>query len=219
VAAIGSPYGNENSLAVGVVSAVHRSISSLTSNYNLVDAIQTDAPITHGYSGGPLFDARGDVIGINAQIRSQTSGNDSGVGFAVAIDSAKRSMSQLIRRGKVSYAYVGIQTENLTPSLARRLGYPVDHGAIIDDVVAGDPGGRAGLRAGTDSVRFDGVSVKRGGDVIVAIDGAPVASADDVVRLVSTRLRPGETATFTVIRSGHRRNVPVRLGERAETTG
>jgi S1-C subfamily serine protease len=100
VAAIGSPLGNEDSLSVGVVSAVHRAIRALTvARYNIVDAIQTDAAITHGNSGGPLFDARGRVIGINAQIRSQSgTGNDSGVGFAVPIDAAKRSVSQLVRR-------------------------------------------------------------------------------------------------------------------------
>ena len=100
VAAIGSPFGNENSLAVGVVSATRRSISSLTSQYNLVDAIQIDAPINHGNSGGPLFDARGRVIGINAQIRSDT-GNAEGVGFAVPINAARRSMEQLLANGKV----------------------------------------------------------------------------------------------------------------------
>src|SRR5205085_5383017 len=118
VAAIGSPFGNENSLAVGVVSAVRRSIQSLTSEYDLVDAIQTDAAINHGNSGGPLFDAAGRVIGINAQIRSD-SGNAEGVGFAVPIDSARRSMTQLIAAGRVSYAYVGIETEDLIPTIAK----------------------------------------------------------------------------------------------------
>src|SRR5204862_6989110 len=145
VAAIGSPFGNEDSLGVGVVSATHRSIDSLTSSYALVDAIQTDAPINHGNSGGPLFDARGRVIGINAQIRSD-SGSAEGVGFAVPINSARRSMAQLIAGGRVSYAYVGIQTEDLIPSVAKRLGYVVSHGAVVLGVTSHSPGAAAGLR-------------------------------------------------------------------------
>src|SRR5207237_1917074 len=131
VAAIGAPFGNADSLATGVVSAIHRSIDSLTSDFSVPDAIQTDAPINHGNSGGPLFDARGRVIGINAQIRSD-SGNAEGVGFAVPIDSARRSMNELIATGTVSYAYVGITTEDLTPSIARHFRYPVLHAALLD---------------------------------------------------------------------------------------
>ena len=124
VAAIGSPFGNTDSLSVGVVSAIRRSIPSLTSKYNLVDAIQTDAPINHGNSGGPLFDARGRAIGINAQIRSSGAGSGfEGVGFAVPINSARRSMQQLLANGTVRYAYVGITTEDLTPAIAKKFGY------------------------------------------------------------------------------------------------
>jgi S1-C subfamily serine protease len=213
VAAIGSPFGNENSLAVGVVSAVRRSIVSLTSQYNLVDAIQTDAPINHGNSGGPLFDARGRVIGINAQIRSD-SGNAEGVGFAVPINSARRSMEQLIDFGRVAYAYVGITTEDLTPSLARRFGYRARYGAVIDTVRSGSPGAKGGLRGGTHEEEFNGAHFTRGGDVIVAIGGQRVRSAEDVVRIVTERLVPGQAATFTVLRGGKRRMVRITLAER-----
>jgi S1-C subfamily serine protease len=216
VAAIGSPFGNQNSLSVGVVSATRRSIASLTSSYNVVDAIQIDAPINRGNSGGPLFNARGQVIGVNAQIRSDTGLNE-GVGFAIPINAAKRSLEQLVSKGRVSYAYVGIETTDLTPSLARRFGYQVSRAAVISEVRGASPAARAGLRGGTEEVEFNGLTFMTGGDAIVAIDGQPVRSADDVVRIVSEQLLPGEVAIFTVMRDNRRVSIAVRLGERTVT--
>ena len=213
VAALGSPFGNESSLSVGVVSATGRSISSLTSGYNVGDAIQTDAPITHGNSGGPLFDARGRVIGINAQIRSD-SGQSEGVGFAIPINAAKRSFRQLVRNGRVAYAYVGVNAEDLTPTIAKRFGYPVQRGAVIATVVPESPGEDAGLRGGNERRLLNGFPVRLGGDVVVKIDNRDVRSADDLVRVVSEGLAPGQVVRFTVLRDGRRMVVPVRLGER-----
>ena len=213
VAAIGSPFGNTDSLAVGVVSSNSRSIPSLTSSFNVVDAIQTDAPITHGNSGGPLLDSQGRVIGINAQIRSE-SGDSEGVGFAIPINAAKRSMKQLIEDGRVAYAYVGVTAGTLTPTLAERFDYRVDRGAVVDRIAVDSPGLRAGLRCGRDPELFRGVQFKKGADVIVAIDGRPVRSADDLVRIVSERLEPGQQSDFEIVRGGERKTVAVRLAER-----
>jgi S1-C subfamily serine protease len=213
VAAIGSPFGNENSLSVGVVSATQRSISSVTSEYDLTDAIQTDAAINHGNSGGPLLDGAGRVIGINAQIRSNTGGGE-GVGFAVPIDTARRSMRELLAGGEVRYAYVGITTDDLTPALARFLDIPVPAGALVTCVKPTSPGERAGIHAGSEQLTFEGAQVTGGGDVILAIDGRSVKSGSDVVRLVGQRLEPGQKARFTVLRGNDRKTLVVTLGKR-----
>ncbi|HEX6701451.1 MAG TPA: trypsin-like peptidase domain-containing protein [Gaiellaceae bacterium] len=214
VAAIGSPFGKEDSLAVGVVSAAHRSIDSLTSDYVVPDAIQTDTPINHGNSGGPLFDAQGRVIGINAQIRSD-SGASEGVGFAVPIDAARRSMAQLIEQGHVDYSYLGIKTQDLTPSAARHFGFGATRGAVVVSVEAGSPADKAGLRGSSAETFFNGdPSVPEDGDVIVAVDGHPITSADDVLRMVSQRLAPGRRAILTIYRGSQKRRVALVLGRR-----
>lgn len=213
VAVIGSPFGNENSLDVGVVSGIRRSIDSLTSSFRLADAIQIDAPITHGNSGGPVFDAAGNVIGIAAQIRTDT-GQAEGVGFAVPIDSARRSLTQLLETGKVAYAFAGIRTVDVTPTLARTLGLSTRRGAMIVRVEPGTGAARAGLRQGSGERVINGVSVRPGGDVIVAIGGRPVSTGEDVAEIVGGELRPGQTVAFTVVRNGRRLTVPVRLGAR-----
>ena len=215
VAAIGSPFGNEISLAVGVVSAVSRSIPSLTSRYNVANAIQIDAPINRGNSGGPLLDAGGRVIGINAQIRSE-SGNAEGVGFAIPINAAKRSMKQLIERGRVAYAYIGITTVDVTPAIARRYDLRAQRGALIEEVVEDAPAQRAGLKGAKRREVFNGSPLSLGGDLIVALAGEPVVRADDIARIVAGRLSPGQLVRVTVFRggTGKRETVRVRLVER-----
>jgi S1-C subfamily serine protease len=213
VAAIGSPFGEQSSLSVGVVSATERSIDSLTSGYSVADAIQIDAPINRGNSGGPLFDARGRVIGINAQIRS-TSGNAEGVGFAIPIDIARRALDQLLLTGKVAYAYVGVTTQSVTPGLAKKFGLDAPRGALIAKVEPGTPAARAGLHGGTRTADYNGLQISLGGDVIVEIDGMRVAGAEDVSRAVA-RLSAGQHVAFTVLRGGtDRRTVQVTLAER-----
>jgi S1-C subfamily serine protease len=214
VAAIGSPFGQQTSLSVGVVSAIGRSIDSLTPGFAVANAIQIDAPINRGSSGGPLFDAAGRVIGINAQIES-TTGTAEGVGFAVPIDVARRSLGQLVRTGKVHYAYIGVRTQNVTPGLAKAFGLGADRGALVTRVDEGTPAAAAGLRGGTRTEIYNGLDVTLGGDLIVAIGKTPVQSTDDISRVVATQLSPGQRVPFTVLRRGTKRaTVVVTLGER-----
>ncbi|MGL6280638.1 MAG: S1C family serine protease [Gaiella sp.] len=218
VAAIGSPFGKQNSLAVGVVSATGRTIDSLTSGFAISDAIQIDAPINRGNSGGPLFDARGRVVGINAQIQS-TSGTAEGVGFAIPINSARRSLRQLVATGRVQYAYIGITTQDVTPGVAAALGLPASRGALVAAVEPGTPAARAGLRGGSERRTVYGLDVTSGGDLIVAIDGQPVRSSDDVGRIVARRLLPGDTVPVVIVRDGTRRIVDVTLADRPASRG
>jgi S1-C subfamily serine protease len=219
VAAIGSPFGNQSSLAVGVVSATGRSIPSLTSDYAVADAIQVDAPINRGNSGGPLLDAQGRVIGVNAQIRS-TSGVAEGVGFAIPINSARRSLEQLLATGRVAYAYIGIKTQDVTPGIAERFDLGAGRGALVGEVEPGTPADRAGLRGGTREEVYNGLSVSLGGDLIVRIGDREVESADDVSRIVTEELLPGQRVPFVVLRGGtDRETVQVTLGDRPPNAG
>ena len=210
VAAIGSPFGQESSLAVGVVSATERSIRSLTSAYDVAGAIQIDAPINRGNSGGPLLDARGRVIGINAQISSE-SGTAEGVGFAIPINAARRSMEQLLATGRVAYAYVGVTTQDVTPAIAKRYRLGAQRGAMIQSVVDDGPADRAGLRGGGNDELFNGVPITLGGDLIVSFAGERVERAADIARIVTERLRPGQTVSATVVRGGGGKRQVVRL--------
>ena len=216
VAAIGSPFGEEQSLSVGVVSATDRTIDSLT-RFSIVGAIQTDAAINHGNSGGPLVDAGGRVLGINSQIRSQT-GDGTGVGFAVPVDLVRRSIADLRADGKVDYAYVGISTTPLYPQLAEFLGLSVRHGVVVADVVAGGPAARAGIHTGTSTTTFQSDRVPRGADVITAIDGHPVRRSEDLTKIL-TRYKPGQTVPVSILRDGRRQSVSVKLTSRPAVGG
>ena len=211
VAAIGSPFGEDQSLSIGVISALDRSIQSLT-GFATVGAIQTDAAINHGNSGGPLLDGRGRVLGINAQIQT-SSGEGSGVGFAVSVDTVKRSLGQLRRDGRARYAYLGVATSPVYPQLASRFKLPVQHGAWVQSVTPGGPSEHAGLRAGDNTERFQDNDYRVGGDVIVSVGGHQIRQEDDVAEAL-VQLAPGTDVDLVVMRDGARRTVRVKLGER-----
>ena len=214
VAAIGSPFGEPQSLSVGVISATNRTIDSLT-NFAISDAIQTDAAINRGNSGGPLVNRSGEVVGINSQIRS-TGGGGEGVGFAVPVDTVKRSLEQLRENGRVSYAYIGVSSVALFPQLARRLDLPVTRGALIQEVSDDGPAKRAGLRGGTREQRFQAQEYRVGGDVITRVGGQRVAEESDLARSIGRR-RPGETVDVEIYRDGRRRVISLKLAERPAT--
>jgi S1-C subfamily serine protease len=153
------------------------------------------------------------VIGINAQIRSE-SGNAEGVGFAVPINSAKRSMNQLISNGKVRYAWLGVSTQTVTPKLAAHFGFARSRGAAVQTVVEGGPAAESGLEGGTREETFRGIQFRPGGDLIIAIDGHEVGSAEDVVRVATEELIPGQTVHLTVLRGSDRLVLSLLLGER-----
>jgi S1-C subfamily serine protease len=211
VAAIGSPFSQDQSLSVGIVSASDRSIPGLT-QFRIEGAIQTDASINPGNSGGPLIDAAGEVVGINQQINT-TSGGNEGVGFAVPIDLAERSVEQLREDGEAEYAYLGVETRELYPQLAEELDVDVDTGALVVDVVNGGPAEEAGLKEGTEPFRFQGFGYRAGGDIITGVDGQEVRTAGDLPRVVAL-LDPGQEITLDVIRDGEPTQVDVTLGER-----
>jgi S1-C subfamily serine protease len=217
VAAIGSPFGERQSLSVGVVSALDRTIRSLT-RFQIGDAIQTDAAINPGNSGGPLLDADGRVIGINAQIQSQSGGGE-GVGFAIPVDAVRRSLRELRRKGHVDYGYLGVETLTVWPQLAERLGLKVKTGALVQDVVADSPADKAGLRAGDDTISFQGqTNITSGGDLVVDVDGKPLTRAHDLADEISLH-GPGDRVRLTLFRDGERRTVDVELGTRPAGTG
>ncbi|MDQ3728661.1 MAG: trypsin-like peptidase domain-containing protein [Actinomycetota bacterium] len=211
VAAIGSPFGERQSLSVGFVSQLDRSIPSLTS-FQIDGAIQTDASINPGNSGGPLLDSEGQVIGINQQIDT-TSGGNQGVGFAVPVDLVTRSVEQLREDGEVEYAYIGVETAPLFPQLADELKVDADSGAIVQDVTLDSPADEAGLEAGGQEIDFQAIPYQVGGDIIVSVDGEEIVTEADLPRIVS-RLEPGEDVDLGIIRDGEEMDLTLTLGTR-----
>jgi S1-C subfamily serine protease len=217
VAAIGSPFGETQSLSIGVISAINRTVEGLT-NFGIDNAIQTDASINPGNSGGPLLDSKGEVIGINEQIAS-SSGSNSGVGFAIPVTSVRYSLDQLRNGGKVEYAFLGVTSESLYPQLADHLGIDAKSGALITDVVSGSPADKAGLKGSTGETTFQLQHIKTGGDVVIAVDGKPVFQNNDLSELIALH-KPGDTVKLDILRGGQHAQVDVTLDSRpADVSG
>jgi S1-C subfamily serine protease len=214
VAAIGSPFGEQQSLSVGIVSAIDRSVRSLT-QFQIEGAIQTDASINPGNSGGPLLDADARVIGVADQINT-SSGVDEGVGFAIPISAVKRSVAQLKDDGEVEYAYIGVSSQALYPQLAEKLGLDTDFGGLLAEVVPNGPADQAGLKGGDKKVNFQAGTYRTGGDAILKVEGNRVVRPDDLARYISS-YKPGQSVTLEVLHNdGTRENVAITLGERPQ---
>jgi S1-C subfamily serine protease len=214
VAAIGSPFGEQQSLSVGVVSATDRAVKSLT-QFEIFGAIQTDASINPGNSGGPLLEAGARVVGINQQIETNSGAND-GVGFAVPISAIKRSVAQLREDGSAEYAYLGVSSQSLYPQLARKLALDTTYGGLISEVVPGGPAEKAGLEGGGEKLRFQAAEYRTGGDVILEIDGDKIVSENDLSRIISSH-RPGDRVTLTVLHDNQQKKIELTLGKRPDS--
>jgi S1-C subfamily serine protease len=210
VYAIGNPFGLDRTMTAGIVSATGRDIRS-PNGLTIPDAIQTDAPINHGNSGGPLLDRFGRVIGVNAQIQGGTVDANVGVGFAISSATAESVARQLIAHGRAEHAWLGVQVETIDPTLAQIVrGLPA-HGAVVARVVKGSPAAKAGLAAADRQVTVNGVSGLLGGDTIVGLDGHSVTTSTQLADAVA-RHKPGDKLEFEVVRGGKTRTVEVTLG-------
>ncbi len=211
VLAIGNPFGLQSTLTTGVVSALGRTVQ--TSQTTFIDeAIQTDAAINQGNSGGPLLNTRGEVIGINTAIYTPT-GTAAGIGFAIPINTAKLIAQDLITTGRVHRALPGVEVRALWPGLAEALDLPVEEGLLIERVTPGGPAARAGLRGGSRAVVAGMRKILIGGDVLVAIDGQKLASQLDL-NVFMNKKRPGDTVHVTIYRGRQKMDLRVTLGER-----
>jgi putative serine protease PepD len=214
VIAIGNPFGLDRSVTSGIVSAVQRRIEA-PNQLSISHVIQTDAALNHGNSGGPLLNAQGEVIGVNAQIETggQSQGNV-GIGFAIPINTVRTVAAELIKKGKVEHAFLGIEGKTLTPSIARLFHLPVTSGVLVAAVRPSTGASAAGLKAGTNQVTVEGESWPAGGDLIVKADGQSVGSIERLIDLIAAK-QPGDQVDLEVIRGSKRIHVTVKLGRRA----
>jgi putative serine protease PepD len=209
VVAIGSPFGLEQTVTSGIVSALHRTVSA-PNDFSINDTIQTDAAINSGNSGGPLLNLQGRVIGVNAQIESNSGGND-GVGFAIPSHTVRSVVSQLVETGEVEHAYLGVGVQEIPPSVADELNSV--EGVALTEVRNDTPASRAGLRAAAGSRLVDGQQYPTGGDVITAIDGKKITTSEELQGAIDAK-QPGDTVSITYVRDGDSRTAQVRLASR-----
>jgi 2-alkenal reductase len=216
--AIGNPFGLQNTLTVGVVSGVGRSLEGppseqLSGSFVIPNLIQTDAAINPGNSGGPLLNVRGQVIGVNTAIRSE-SGTFQGVGYAVPSNAVARVVPALIRAGRYEHPWLGIVMRDVDPLLARQFGLAVRQGVLILEIQPGSPAERAGLRGGQRTGEYAGRSIPYDGDIITAIDGQAVRSGDDLISYLELETSVGDVVRLIVVRNGAEQQVEVTLGSR-----
>jgi S1-C subfamily serine protease len=218
VLAIGSPYGLQQTLTTGVVSALGRVIESPEANQFIGEVIQTDAAINPGNSGGPLLDLDGRVVGVNSQLLS-ASGSSAGIGFAISANTIRRVVPELIAHGSYQHAWLGIQTIDLnenTLQVLRQAGatLAVDEGVLILTFDSGSPAKTAGLREGSQRTRVGPYIIPLGGDVITAVDGVAVKTMADLTVYLELKTTVGQTVRLTVVRNGTELEIPVKLGAR-----
>jgi 2-alkenal reductase len=222
VIAIGNPFGLVGTMTVGIISGKGRTLPADSptggTSFSNPDILQTDAAINPGNSGGPLLNSKGDVIGVNAAIRTDgTNRANSGVGFAIPSNTVKRVAAQILKEGKVSYPYLGVSVDSnhfTTGELAAALKLPVKQGVLIASVVNGGPAERAGLKGGDRQVTVRGIPVRAGGDILIAIDGDPINSFDEMIAYLAAKKLVGQTVTVTIMRGTDTLQVPVTLDER-----
>ncbi|HEY0317130.1 MAG TPA: trypsin-like peptidase domain-containing protein [Solirubrobacterales bacterium] len=213
VVAIGNPFGLDRTVTSGIVSALQRQIQA-PNGFSIDNVIQTDAAINPGNSGGPLLNAEGEVIGINSQIETGGGGNGNvGIGFAIPIDTVRSELNQLIAKGGVEHAFLGISGGTITPDLARALNLPVKEGVIVQSVVKGGPADKAGIQGGNTKATIEGAEVSLGGDIITEVDGKKISGMDEIVEIVN-EAEPGDEVELKVLRNGSSKSANVTLGDR-----
>jgi S1-C subfamily serine protease len=212
VVAIGNPFGYDRTVTAGIVSALQRVIQAPNS-YSIDHVIQTDAALNKGNSGGPLLNARGDVIGVNSQISTGGSGSSGnvGIGFAVPINTVKTVAAQIIHTGHAEHPFLGIAAQAVTSSAARLFRLPVTHGLLVAHVEAGSGAAKAGLKAGTQSATLAGETYPLGGDLISSADHVQLYSVEQL-RDVIGDMKPGDQVQLVVYRGDRQRTVTVTLG-------